>query len=216
MKLLFRRLLAPLVCSLLLGTWATASQAAPVTARFDGTVTGYNWGFVDPGFSALDEDHPLGTRVAWDLTFDDSFLALGYPDLFTQPAPAVSGSLQVGADEYTFTDWRWYSLTFGSDFSTILRYGPQLSAVGPGTSDGANFFAMFWSFAPDLSLVGSPQIGYGYTSGIATSYAYLVASGDYRVAPINQVPEPATALLALPALFLLLGRRARRRPGVGI
>jgi hypothetical protein len=143
------------------------------------------------------------------MTFDDAFLALDYPALLSQPAPAVSGSLQIGSDEYALTDWRFFSLTFGADFSTVLNYRPRISAVGPDTSDGADFFGMFWSFAPDLSLIGSPLIGYGYTNGGTTSYAYLVASGDYSVAPVNSVPEPATALLVLPAL-LLLRRRLRR------
>jgi hypothetical protein len=209
MKLLLGRLLAPLACALLLGGWSMASEATLVTSRFNGTVTGYNWGFVDPAFSALDDDHPLGAPVEWDLTFDNAFLALGYPGLFAQPMPAVSGSLQVGSDEYTFTDWHFFSLMLESDFTTILSYRPQISAVGPDTSDGAHFFGMFWSFAPDLSLIGSPLIGFGYTNGNVTSYAYLVTSGDYSVAPTNQVPEPATALLALPALWLLRRRHAR-------
>lgn len=204
--LTLRRLLAPLLCGVFLAAWSAAGAAALVTSRFNGSVTGYNWGFVDPGFSALDEDHPLGTVVEWDLTFDDGFLALGYQGAFS-PITAT-GSLQVGDDEYTLTGMRFYSLTFGSDFSTILTYGPQVSGVGPGTSDGADFFSLFWSFRPDLSLANTPFVGYGYTSGFATSYAYLVASGDYSVGPTN-VPEPATALLTLPALLLMWRARAR-------
>ena len=99
----------------------------------------------------------------------------------------------------------------GVDLPVAIGYeiSGVVTAVGPDTSDGADFFGMFWSFAPDLSLIGSPLIGYGYTNGGTTSYAYLVASGDYSVAPVNSVPEPATALLVLPAL-LLLRRRLRR------
>jgi hypothetical protein len=63
MKLLLRRFVAPLACALLLGAWSTASQATLVTARFNGTVTGYKWGVVNPALSALDDDHPLGTSV---------------------------------------------------------------------------------------------------------------------------------------------------------
>jgi hypothetical protein len=207
--LILRRILAPLLCGAFLFAWSTASHATLVTSRFSGTVTSYAYGFLDPNVTAIDDDHPLGTVVEWDLTFDDSFVALGYPGLFSVPPPAVSGSLQVGPDEYTFTGMRFSSLSFGADFNTILSYGAQMSAVGPGTSDGADFFAMFWSFGPDLSLVGAPHIGYGYSNDFGTVYGYVVASGDYSVGPANQVPEPATALLAIPPLALLWRRRSQ-------
>lgn len=207
MNKLLRRLLAPLACVAVLGAFSTAANADLVTSRFNGTVSGYEFGFLDQNSVAFDNDHPIGTAVQWDLTFDDSFLGLGLNDLFGVVPMAVSGSLLVGSDQYTFTSMRFFSLTFQNDFSTILEYRPQVSATGPGTSDGGDFFSMFWSFAPDLSLASAAMIGYGYSNGFGTAYGYLTTSGEYSVGPASQVPEPATALLALPALWWLRRRR---------
>jgi len=209
MKRSIFRCLASAACAVLLSAWGAGASASLVTSRFNGSVTGYEFGFLDPATVAFDNDHPVGTSVQWDLTYDDSFLGLDLSGLVGLGSQAVSGMLRVGADAYSFTEMRFFSLTFGSDFSTITAYRPQVSATGPGTSDGGDFFAMFWSFAPDLSLTSSPMIGYGYTSGLATSYAYLLTAGDYSVGPATQVPEPATLLLVVPALLML--QRMRRR-----
>ncbi len=210
MKRLIQRFLASAACLVFLGAWSAGANASLVTSQFDGTVSGYNFGFLDPNSVALDNDHPVGTAVHWDLTYDDSFLGLGMSDLLALGDLAVSGSLQVGADNYSFTSMRFFTLNLGADFNTITGYGPQVSATGPGTSDGADFFGMFWRFAPDLSMLNAASIGYGYSNGFGTAYGYLQTAGEYRVGPANTVPEPSTALLLLPALLLLRRRRNAR------
>lgn len=163
-------------------------------------------GFLDPAAVAFDNDSPVGTSVDWELTYDDSFLGLTLSDLFNSSPNDVSGSLQVGTAEYVFDSMRFFSLTFSGN--TITAYRPQVAATGPGTSDGGDFFAMFFSWGPDLSLVAAPMIGFGYSNDFSTTYGYLVTAGEYSVGPASQVPEPSTALLAVPAL-LLLRRRLR-------
>lgn len=206
MKSLLRHLVVPIACAVLLGAWAPAGQASPVTSRFTGTVTGYQFGFLGDGSGvAFDDDNPVGTIVDLTMTYDDSFLALDLNGLFSLPELDVTGSLHLGSVEYILDSMRFFSLTFSG--ANIVQYRPQISATGPATSDGADFFGLLLSWAPDLSLAASPLIGFGYSSDFATTYGYLVTAGDYSVGPASQVPEPATALLLLPALALLRRRK---------
>lgn len=209
MKRTIVRSLSSAACAALLGAWSAGASASLVTSRFNGTVTGYEFGFLSPATVAFDDDHPVGTAVQWDLTYDDSFLGLDLSGVIGLGSKAVSGSLRVGAHAYTFTDMTFPGLSLGADFGTITGYQARVSAIGPGTSDGGDLYSMFWSFAADLSLLSSPLIGYAYTNSFSTLYGYLQAAGDYSVAPATQVPEPATLLLVVPALLML--QRMRRR-----
>lgn len=187
---------------------AAAATAAPVTARFDGTVTGYNFGFLDPAGVALDDDNPVGTAVSWTLNFDDSFLGLPYSDVF---GPRVAtGMVDVGSRRYVLDGMSFFSLLVDFDTGAVLRYNPQVNGTGPTTSDGADFFGLFFSFGPDLGLVGQPQIGFGYSSAFATTFGYLLTEGTYSVGPTAAVPAPGSLGLALAALGLVAGTAGAR------
>ncbi len=101
MKRSILRCLASAACVALLGAWGAGASASLVTSRFNGTVTGYDYGFLNAASVAFDEDHPVGTAVQWDLTYDDSFLGLDASGVFGLGPMAVSGSLRVGADAYS-------------------------------------------------------------------------------------------------------------------
>lgn len=208
MKRLLQRTLAAVGVALL-AAWSGGASADLITARFDGTVSGFMPGFLDLNAVAYDNDHPVGTAVHWDITFDNSFIGLPWYDPAVLTTHPVTGSLQVGADTYNWTDMFFFSLTLGGPNNTPSEYRPQVNGTGPLTSDGASLFGMFWSFAPDMSLVYPGMIGYAYQNGIGTSYGYLETAGNYSVGPANRVPEPATALLALPGLLLLMRKRRR-------
>ncbi len=202
------------VGAVLLASAATA-QAAPVTSRFNGTVTGYEYGFLDPAGVAFDEDNPVGTSVSWTLNFDDDFLGLPYTGLF---GPRVAtGLLDVGSRRYVLDGMSFFSLLIDTTTDTVLEYRPQVEGTGPTTSDGADFFSLFFSFRRDLGLVGSPLVGFGYSSSFATVYGYLVTEGSYSVGPTGTVPAPGSLGLALAALALVActaGARLRAEPRV--
>jgi hypothetical protein len=202
------RLVASALGALAVCAVAATAQAAPVTARFAGTVTGYNFGFLDPAAVAFDNDNPVGTAVSWDLSFDDSFL--GKPASETFGNYAATGSLQVGSRHIDLDGFSFLSLTLGADGTSVVDYRPQVNgtSAGPATSDGGDFFGMLLTWGPDLSLLEMPMVGYGYTYGVLTMYGYLATTGDYSLERGGSVPEPATVLLAAPALWWL-GRRRR-------
>lgn len=210
MKRLIQRTLAAAGVALL-ATWSAGASADLITARFDGTVSGYNAGFLDLNSVAYDNDNPVGTAVHWDMTFDNSFVGLNFNDFLNQGYPSMTGSLQVGSNSWSLTGFQQFALQLDGNFSTITGYRPQVLGTGPGTSDGAGFFGMFLTFAPDFSLVHPGMIGFDYASEFAHTYGYLETIGSYSVGLANRVPEPATALLALPGLLLLM--RKRRRAG---
>lgn len=187
-----------------------AVQAAPVTSSFTGQVSGYMFGLLDPSAVAMDEDAPVGTGVSWQLSYDDSFLALPWNEVFSQGSQAITGSLRVGNRSYSLETMGFFSLTLDGSTWDITGYRAQIGGTGPGTSDGGDFFSMFFSFDPSLSMSGGPVIGYGYSIGWGTMYGYLETTGEYTLERGGSVPEPSTALLALPALAWL----ARRRPGL--
>jgi hypothetical protein len=203
------RLIASALGALVLCAAAAQAQAAPVTARFSGSVTGYEHGFLDPTAVAYDDDNPVGTAVSWALSFDDSFLGQPWADIGFGPF-AATGSMQVGSVQFVLNGFSFFSFSLEPDFTTLRSYRPQVTgtSIGPATSDGASFFSMLFDWGTDLSLSGTPMIGYAYSFGTATFFGYLTATGDYSLERGGSVPEPATALLAAPALWWL-GRRRR-------
>lgn len=207
MKRLIQRYLTVLGL-VLVAAWSSGTSAEMVTARFDGTVSGYSYGFLDPNSVAFDEDYAVGTAVHWDMTFDNSFVNLSFADMLAQGYPSMTGSLQIGADSFTLTALQQFSLSLGAS-NSITGYRPQVLGTGPTTSDGATFFGMFLTFAPDLSLLNTAMIGFDYASEFAHVFGYLETAGTYSVSLVNGVPEPATALLALPAVLFLLRKRRR-------
>ncbi len=196
------------LCAVLLAGTATA-QAAPVTARFNGTVSGYEYGFLDPAGVAFDEDNPVGTSVSWMLNFNDDFLGLPADSGLFGPR-AATGTLDVGSRRYVLDVMSFFSLGLDFDLTTVLEYRPQVEGTGPTTSDGADFFALFFSMGRDLGLVGSPLVGFGYRSPFATTYGYLITEGTYSVGPTTPVPAPGSLGLALAALGLMAGSAGAR------
>ncbi len=211
MKRLIQRALAAAGVALL-AAWSCGASAELITARFDGTVSGYEPGFLDLNAVAYDNDNPIGTAVHWDMTFDNSFTSLSLNDFLNQGYPSMSGSLQVGANSWSLTGFQQFSLSYNGFTGAITGYRPQVVGTGPGSSDGASFFGMFLTFAPDLSLLYPGLIGFDYASEFAHTYGYLETIGTYSFGSATNVPEPATALLLLPAALLLMRKRRAAGP----
>lgn len=201
------RLIASAAGVLALCAAAANAHATPVTAHYDGSVTGYQFGFLDPAAVAFDNDNPVGTAISWDLSFDDGFLGKPWFDSFGHYA--ATGSLQVGNRHVELDGFSFISLFIAADGIGVAAYQTEVygTSVGPATSDGADFFSLVLTWRPDLSLQDPPLVGYGYTQGIATYYGYLATAGDYRLDRDGSVPEPATVLLAAPALWWMVRRR---------
>ncbi len=194
---------------------ASTAPAAPVTARFNGAVIGYQFGFLDPAGVAFDEDNPVGTSVSWTLDFNDDFLGQPYASVL---APRVAtGTLDVGSRQYVLDGMSCPTLRVDLDGSTVLQYFAQVEGTGPTTSDGAGFLSLYFSFGRDLGLVGEPLVGFSYSVPLGTWYGFLVTEGTYSVGPTASVPAPGSLGLALAALGLVAGTagaRLRAQPRV--
>lgn len=192
------------VC-LLLGV-ASHSTAALMTASYSGSVTGalYN--------PQVLNDFPVGTAVSWQFTFDDSFRNLtAAQDVFGLADRSVTGGAQVGSDSIALNHMHLFSYQYNMNTGEILSFNWQVEGTGPTTGNGGEFFGVWLLLDPALNLLGSPRIGYGYTTeyegGITiTSYGYLESEGTFDLRPAGEVPLPSTLWLMLPALAWL-GRR---------
>jgi hypothetical protein len=177
---------------------AAAASAAPVTLSLRGVITGYD--FIDFSASA---GLPVGTAVDLTLTFNETWSDGTYD--FADAIGPVSGSATVGANAFSFTgaDPFSYSETNGA----VNWVTPIFTGSGP-TLGGGEFFGLFATITPALTLQRL-ALGYGFTSGLATSYGYaLISLDDYTIAP---VPEPHTLALLAAGLFGIGGATRRRR-----
>lgn len=182
---------------------APPARAALVTSSYSGTVTDHLF------LPRVLLDHPLGTSVAWEFTFDDAFRLLDAAGLSAQGGvdQSITGWLQVGADRYTLDRLWMYAFTYNGGTNEIISYRPQIMGSGPSTSDDGELFGIFLSLTPDFQM-SNVAVGYGYTYPGGIAYGYLVTEGSGSIVPAQQVPVPATAWLVLPALAWLV--RARR------
>lgn len=188
------------------------ASAAPITAGYTGTVTGYTYD--TPAFQT---DFPLGTAVSWSFGLDDAFLSLGAFDItFATASQATTGTLQVGANSYALDRADLYSYMY--DFATgeVLSYTFQVKGTGPAIS-GGDFFGLFATLDRSFALT-STSVGFGFTTVYpeyelsVTNYRYLDTTGVFR-ADRTTVPEPSTLGLMGAALALvgLARRRTRAR-----
>jgi hypothetical protein len=183
----------------------SVADAAPVRFSYTGSVTGH---IFDP---RLQSDFPVGTSVSWTFTLDDTFAGLNAygGDVLGIASQPTSGSLSLGSSVYELTNAPLYSFTYESASGDISNFVFQLQGSGPASASGGDFFGMFFSVAPDLSLLSS-QIGFGYSTSVFTSYGYVDTAGSYRVERLA-VPLPGT----LPLLVVGLAGLAALGSGLG-
>lgn len=174
-----------------------ASQAGPVTLNLQGHVTGYE--FID-----LSDDLPVDTAVSVSLTFNETFSDGSYS--FADNLGPVSGSMTVGNAGYSFDGFWPITYHLAPDGSSLEWVTPVFTGTGPDLGTG-DFFGLWASFTPALTLAGELALGFRFESGFM-AYA-LVTADSYSITPASTVPTPATLALAVTALLAAGGSRRR-------
>lgn len=184
------------------------AQGAPIHATFSGSVTGWN-GLNNAVLSSF----PVGTSASFDVTFDDSGLLPTSPLSDYDLAP-VSGTVRLGSDLWSLSGGEVESYSYQNAApNEIISYGLHLTGTGPTNSGGGSFYGLFLRLTPDLTPFNSTSlsVGFGYPTAGGVFYSYATLGGEYTGSrATTSVPEPATALLMLPAVLFL--RRSRRKP----
>lgn len=175
------------------------ARASPVTASFSGQVASYGF---NPAIAAF---YPIGTAVAFTLSFDDAGGdgRIGYPDAIGTP----SGSMTVGGDSFNLDQGSWAGASF--DANGLTSSMMQVTGQGPTYNGTDYFFGLFVLLAPDMTLAGPVSVGYGFPIGNGfTAFSYAQATGSFSTR--RGVPEPGTAALMLAGLGFIVARRSRR------
>lgn len=175
-------------------TITTTATAIPMTATFEGEVSGS-----DSLFTKALDSFPVGTRVAFGVNYDENFGDTTNPTRYY--AEATTGWMDLGASHYEFDrDTQGWST-----WSSLTGYtmGLTFFGSGPVTADGGSLFGLFLSFnLSDLSARGTPYVGFGYPTagGAGTFFSYLSTTGTFTRAP-TAIPEPGTFFLSALGLF---------------
>lgn len=173
-----------------------AADAAPVTLTYEGTVTSYSNINLSAGL-------PLGAAVSLSLTFNETFSDGSYA--FSDPLGPVSGSMTVGSLSYQFNGVEPFAYSYDGNTGEVTSVEPMFVGTGPQIN-GGDFFGLFMSITPALTLASDLMLGYGYTTvfdgGSSTAYGYAnMTATRYDITPVSVVPTPATLPLVMAALF---------------
>lgn len=193
--------LRSLATALTLGAACAAATAAPVQLTYTGSVSSYLY---DDG--TLSTFTPVGTAMSLSLTFNDTFSDGTYD--FSDNLGPVSGTMQVGAHSYTFNDFIPFSYSFNPGDNSVNWVYPQFLGSGDEPA-GGDLFGLFVQLTPALTVLNSINLGFGFTSGLATNYRYIQFSGSGVITPVGTVPVPATLPLVATALLALALNRRR-------
>jgi hypothetical protein len=181
------------IVGLLAQLLVSTANAIPMTASFDGVVTGSA-----SIFPKVLESFPIGTHIAFNVNYDENFGDSTNPTSYY--TESTTGWMELGSLRYEFDrdvqGWTYWS--------SITGYRTSLSfyGTGPTIADGGNLFGLFLSFElSDFTAAHTPIIGFGFpTNGGGTSFSYLSTAGTFTNVPTS-VPEPGTLMLSLLGLF---------------
>ncbi len=184
------------------------AHAGLIGMHFTGSVFGY---FSLP---ILEDDFPAGTPLTIDLTYEDDFLGLPASQFSLGMAPAISGTMSLGGNQYIL---QGMSLTYFGYGPTAddpsPNYGFHVKGTGAATDDGEVFSGLSLDFT--AATLGRPNlIGFGNTNWLVANNGYLLISGTTTHERLSSpVPSPGTLWLVLAGLGAWsITRRYRLEP----
>jgi hypothetical protein len=190
------------VCGVALALLAVPgrSDAALFTATYSGQVGS---GDAEPLVS-----FPVGTAIAFEVTFDDLFLTDDEAWFYDNTPRATTGVLTVGGVQTQLTSY---------DISSVTHVGPNLvsvtysfAGVGP-IVDGGEFYRLRVPLTLSMDLDDVPFFGYDYAPGPPEFRRYAYAAErpfQFDVTPAA-VPAPALGWLMLSGLGAVVARRLK-------
>jgi hypothetical protein len=167
------------------------AKAAPVTVNYSGIASGYLY-----QDALLASFIPIGTAMSLSLTFNETFSDRTYNS--SDNLGPVSGTMSVGSLSYVLNNYIAYSYAYDGSTGDTVWVRPRFTGSGSTPAD-ADFFGLFLSITPDMTLFDNPLLGFGWThqSGefSVTNYGYVEFTGEGAIVPANRVPEPASLVL---------------------
>jgi hypothetical protein len=178
------------------------SHAAPFTATYAGQV---GVAFSDPEVLAF---FPVGTPIAFELTFDDLFLT-DSASIFTNPGPhAATGTLTVGAVQTQLTSFSQAGATF--DFDGLVSVNYLFQGTGPDVG-GGTFLGLTLVLTPALTLDNPPFFTYAFPSGNGVVHHSALAQDARQFEARPAVPGAPLGVMMVSGLAAIVGRRLRAR-----
>lgn len=186
---------------------SVSAHAGLIAMNFTGSVFGH-W-----SLPILQDDFPVGTPVSMALRYDDSFIGLPADQFYLGMAPAISGTMTLGSNQYTIQGMRLSFFSYGATAGDPSpNFGFHVTGTGPATDDAEVFSGIGLNFS--ASSLGSPNlIGFGNTNWQVANNGYLLVSGTTTHERLsNPVPLPGTLWLVLAGLGAWGVSRRHREP----
>lgn len=196
--------------AVLVGIASVPAHAGLIAMHYSGSVFGY---FSKP---ILQDDFPVGTPLTMDLTYEDDFIGVPASQFYLGMAPAISGTMMLGGNQYTFQSMRLSFFSYGATASDPSpNFGFHVAGTGAATDDGEVFSGIGLTFT--AATLGAPYlVGFGNTDWTVANNGYLLISGTTTHERLSSpVPSPGTLWLVLAGLGAWsITRRYRLKPAL--